>query len=309
MAALALACLASVIPTAEGSYPGRNGRIAYLVVEDASPTASFWTETVLPNGRGRRKLGDFGWVSWAASGRLLAGSTLTWIDGLPGGGAVLADHRGLVLRTIPPALGPDGLPLFFAPAALSPDGRTVAFVNSVVHPYAQPEQVVDWIWTMRTDGTRPRRLARGTKPRWTPDGRRIVFQREDAVGGYNGIASMRADGRFKRQLIDRDAAARFLDLAPDGRRLLWWGSRREGSRRNSVVGMFTSDLRGRHPRLISRRNPQGDAAWSPDGTKIVFVVDDVDLQGTFIASASGGQRRRLLRQPRFGLSWQPRPRQ
>ena len=257
--ALVLASFAAAIPTAGAAYPGRNGRIAYTVLEDPSPTASFWTETVLPNGRDRRKLGDFAGVSWAASGRLLAASTLTWTNGVPTRGAVLANHRGLVLRTISAPVGPDGLPLVFAPAALSPDGRTVAFVNSVVDSDAQPEQVTDWIWTMRTDGTQLRRLTRGTKPRWTPDGQRMVFQREDAVGGYDGIASMRADGERQHRLFDEGAEAMLLDLAPDGHRLLWRGFNRRGSRRNWVLGMFTSDLHGRHLRLISRRNPQEPA--------------------------------------------------
>jgi hypothetical protein len=307
VAGVASACFASAVPVAEATYPGRNGRIAYTVFEDTSPTASFWTETVLPNGRGRRKLGEFGGVSWAASGRLLLGGTLTWTDGVPARGAVLADDRGRVLHTIPVPVRPDGVPLMVG-GVLSPDGRTVAFVNEVVHPFAQPEQVVDWIWTIRTDGTHPRRLARGTGPRWTPDGRRIVFQREDQVGGYSGIASMRADGRDKRQLMGDNADPQFLDLAPDGRRLLWRGFHRRGNRRSSwVIGLFTSDLRGRRPHLVSRRNPQGVATWSPDGTKILFTVDDFDLQGTFIASATGGQRQRLLRRPRVGLAWQPRP--
>jgi len=306
LALVVVASLVAAAPAADATYPGRNGRIAYTVLEDASPTASFRTETVLPNGRGRRKLGDFAWVSWAASGRLLLGATLTWTNGLPARGVVLADHQGRVLHTVPAPVAPDGVPLVVA-GELSPDGRTVAFVNEVVDPHAQPEQVVDWISTIRTDGTHLRRLARGARPRWTPDGRRIVFQREDSVGGYDGIASMRADGRFKRQLISDYTEPMFLDLAPDGRRLLWRGILRRGSRRNWLVGMFTSDLRGRHPHLISRWNPQGVATWSPDGSKILFTVDDVDLRGTFIASATGGQPQRLLRRPRVGLAWQPLP--
>jgi Tol biopolymer transport system component len=49
------------------------------------------------------------------------------------------------------------------------------------------------------------------------------------------------------------------------------------------------------------------ATWSPDGTKILFTVDDFDLEGTFITSATGGERQRLLRRPRSGPAWQPLP--
>jgi hypothetical protein len=292
-------CLAAMAPAADATYPGRNGRIAYTVVQGASPPTAFSTETVLPNGRGRRTLGEFGSLSWAASGRLLLGTTLTWTDGVAARRSVLADDQGQVLHTIPVPLGPDGVPVF-SPTALSPDGRTVAGVSFTVRPHAQPEQVVDWIWTIRTDGSQLRRVARGARPRWTANGRRIVFQRESRFGDYNGIASMRSDGRFKRLLIG-GPDARFLDLAPDGRRLLWHGHRRG-------AGLFTSDLRGGHPHLISRRNTQGAATWSPDGTKILFAVDDLDLRGTFIARATGGSRQRLLRRPRFELAWQPLPR-
>lgn len=296
----------AIAQTADATYPGRNGRIAYDASIHALPVPQLLTETVLPDGRGRRELGDFAGVAWAASGRRLVAST--YVGSVPT--IVLANDRGQVLRVIPRPIGPDGRPMSLAPVALSPNGRVIALLEDVVDPYAQPEQVVSWIWTMRADGTQLRRLARGQRPRWTPEGKRIVFEREDAVGGYAGIASMRTDGSDKRQLIDGyfKTEARLLDLAPDGRRLLWWGSYRRGEdRRGWVAGLFTSDLRARNPKLVSRRHTQGSGAFSPDGTKLVFAVDDLDLRGTFTANATGGERRRLLRRPRLALAWQPRP--
>jgi Tol biopolymer transport system component len=257
-----------------------------------------WTETVMPDGRGRRKLGDFTVGSWATSGRSLVGTTP---DGL-----VLADHRGRVLRTLPRPIGPDGLPLYFGGPQISPDGRTVAFVSEVVHPKAQPEIIIPWIWTVRTDGTQLRRLAMGTRPRWMPGGRRIVFQPNDGYGSDLGIALMRRDGRHKRQLVSENVEPRLLDLAPGGRRLLWWGTHRpRPDRRSWVSRLVTSDLRGRNPKLISYSFALS-AGWSPDGNKVVLAADDVGMRGTFIASATGGKKRRLLRRPRFGLTWQPR---
>jgi Tol biopolymer transport system component len=255
-------------------------------------------ETIRPDGTGRRRLGEFSDVSWSASGRRLIGVTLA--------GLVLAERRGRALRTIGKPIGPDGVALDGYQPSIAPDGRTVAFVHDVQRSNAQPEQIVPWIWTVDTVGARLRRLAPGARPRWTPDGQRIVFERYDAFGSYLGIASMRRGGRRKRMLL-RDV--RLLDLAPDGRRLLWWGvHRRTSSRRSGVVGLFTSDLHGRRAHQISDSHPSGSAAWSPDGTKVVFPADDVGFRGTFTANATGGGVRRLLRHPHYRLSWQPRPR-
>jgi Tol biopolymer transport system component len=286
-----------VAPVAHATYPGRNGRIAF--VSPACPRPGLTcTETIRPDGSDRRRLGEFIGASWSASGRRVLGFAAA--------GLVLANNRGDVLRTVPRPTGPDGTQLFPYVAELSPDARTIAFVHDV-DLHMQPEVLVPWIWTMATDGTGLRRLRPGERPRWTPDGRRLVFDWVSRYGSYRGIGAMPADGRPARLLLG--AGARLIDLSPDGRRLLWWGSRRPGAQHGRRVGgLFTSDLNGAGAHLISRSHPSGAGSWSPDGEKVVFAADDPKRRGVFTADAEGGRLRRVLRRPYAGLSWQPRPR-
>jgi len=294
-----LAVLGCLIATAsaDATYPGRNGRIAFFTSSQPGQGGVCCTETIKPNGRDRQPLGEFFGVSWSASGRRLVGSTSA--------GLVLADRRGQLLRAIGRPIGPDGQALFPYEPALSPDARAIAFVSDFSLPNAQPEQIVPWIWTVRADGTQLTRITPGSRPRWSPNARRIVFTDYTAFGASHGIASIRPDGRGQRILVG--GHARLVDLAPDGRRLLWQGVRQATRRSPLVVGLFTIDLRDRHVDLISPSTPS--AAWSPDGTKLVFAAGEpgYGLQGTFIAGANGGERRRLLRGAHDGLSWQPRP--
>lgn len=300
-----LGCGLASGPASEAAYPGGNGSIAFNV-EGRSGT---WSETVRPDGRGRRRLGDFKSVSWSGSGRRLV--ALDYSSG--GSPLVRADRVGRTLGTIPL---PDSVPcdwggcsplepnvrLYVADEglALSPDGRTLAFVNDFDLPNMG---LARWIWTVRTDGSRLRRLRAGTEPRWTPDGRRIVFQSWDELGSIEEVASMRRDGTDFRRVRTVTPFDELLDVSSDGRRVLWWGG--EPRKRPSRNGLYTSELRGRDAHLIDRSLYAYDGCWSADGTKIVFSRLG-PREATWVIPAAGGRKRRVLARPHEGLAWQPR---
>lgn len=311
-------------PVAQATYPGRNGSIAFNSVETVGEFEMLSrTEAIRPDGTGRHVLADFGSPSWSASGRRLLGIAYP-ADYRSGelSRLVFADASGRLRGEVPlpdtqpcgwsgcasygPAVVPQGL--FGAPAP-SPDGRTVAFVQQVTsHLDRQSTGTnIQWIWTVRIDGSGLRRLVRGTRPRWTPDGRRIVFQRIGLYGQANSIASMRPDGTGFRRVLVSAGGDHFLDLSPDGRRVVWYGViRREGELR---YGLYTSSINGGGFRLVhSPPVPyRYDAAWSPDGSRIVFSRQ-LPPVGTWIVPATGGRPRRLLARPYEGLAWQPLPR-
>jgi Tol biopolymer transport system component len=309
VAVVSLGGLLAGAPASEATYPGRNGPLAFSL-------GPFWTETVRPDGGGHRRLGDFGTVSWASTGKRLVGVAYTRGER---NRIVRADRHGKVLGTV--AL-PETVPCDWeacsepeeflglfpdAAPALSPDGRTVAFVSEFFIPNSQPQERARWLWTVRTDGSGLRRLRPGDRPRWTPDGRRIIFQLFDALGSIEDIASMRPDGTGLRDLKRLGGNVRLVDVAPSGDRLLLWGSLPGMSR----SGLLTSDFRGRHARVIDGTASTDKGSWSPDGKLIAFVRSD-PAAAIWVASANGGHKRRVLKRRLLGrpgawLAWRPLP--
>src|SRR5436190_14441042 len=102
-------------------------------------------------------------------------------------------------------------------ARFSPDMSRIAF-----HVRAgNPARLEPGIWVMRDDGTQSKRLCDGTRPRWTPDGKSLVFVSprgntiemiDDTGGGQRSIlketyalvagASLSPDGKHVRYIAD-----------------------------------------------------------------------------------------------------------
>lgn len=74
--------------------------------------------------------------------------------------------------------------------------------------YTRVSRGVEWLWTMRADGAGKRRLARGSMPAWSPDGRSIAFVR----GGSLYVIGARGGTPRRVPYAPRDAAGRRLAL-------------------------------------------------------------------------------------------------
>jgi hypothetical protein len=110
----------------------------------------------------------------------------------------------------------------------SPDGRKIAFVSGGDPSSAlTPNQHV---FTMNSDGSGKRKLARGFGPVWSPDGRKIAYVSERT--GSMDVDVMNADGSGQRTLIrstlTRSRAVGFIPQpawSPDGRKILFVSDR------------------------------------------------------------------------------------
>ncbi len=104
---------------------------------------------------------------------------------------------------------------------VSPDGRTIIF--SVVSPNVAENTRPSQIWAVSIDGGTPRQLTRegsqNTRPRWSPDGRRIAFTSNR--GGGTQIWTMAADGSDARQVTRISTEAGGEMWSPDGKNLLF----------------------------------------------------------------------------------------
>jgi Tol biopolymer transport system component len=115
------------------------------------------------------------------------------------------------------------------------------------------------IWVAKGDGTEQRRIAGGAHPRWSPDGRQILFVQgsdRDRV-----LCVMDADGSNQTQITEPSHGySGYHSWSPDGKQIAF-----EGGHGNAV---YIVSVPGGDARCI--REGAGQPCWSPDGKQIVF---------------------------------------
>jgi Tol biopolymer transport system component len=102
------------------------------------------------------------------------------------------------------------------------------------------------------------------RPRWSPDGSRIVFQRFEGSPPHSNIFVMDADGSDVRQLTRKGGFP--PAWSPDSSMIVF------GSERDGDEEIFLMSADGSNERNLTR-NTFADftPAWSPDGTRIAFA--------------------------------------
>jgi Tol biopolymer transport system component len=219
---------------------------------------------------------------------------------------------------------------------LSPDGSSVIFkASSESFPVVAIYRLD--LATMRvhnlTAVTTPE-IGFDSDPRWSPDGREIIF-----IGGPMEDGVLRQPQIF---VVDRDGGNRravtadrfwYTDpvFSPDGRRIA-------ASTYRGQVWPFPADQRGKFPlpvdwhivvqeraggeqRLITQgelcavrmpwdvpcapdQGPSWVPVWTPDGSRIAFLsLRRVDLAGIYVVDADGGNARTVVELPNWIAIW------
>src|SRR5215203_321447 len=249
---LASAALADLSPAA---WSGRNGAIAFARSSSAWSPSDIWIQT--RSGKQMQLTASPGLEETAPAfspdGRLIAyvrragENADIW----------LMKSDGTEKRVVVDGEEDDLQPSFF------PGGRSLVF--------ATYDGERGWnVGSVRIDGggRRPQ-VFDGSHPVVSPNGRWLAYSREGDGGGI-GLRNLHT--REIRRLTS--GSAQELDFSPDGRRLVFTGSRRcRSGGRKLRFALLSVGLRDKRPHILRRSCKREfiSPAWSPDGRKIVFT--------------------------------------
>ncbi len=169
------------------------------------------------------------------------------------------------------------------PSVWSPDGTKILFSSDRDDPTGE-------IYVMNVDGSDVKRLT--NQPgndgyaKWSPDGKRIIFSSARTTPDLkvewsrqiHEVFTMNADGTDVRQISSLKTMSNYPSFSPDGKRIAFrsvaqtpamnWNL--SSAARNSEIFVMNAD--GTNPVNITNNAAyDGWAAWSPDGTKILFT--------------------------------------
>jgi TolB protein len=191
---------------------------------------------------------------------------------------------GSIRSTIP------GLPRSVVHPDISPDGVRVAFTIQ--------DGAVSQIATMRLDGKGFQVISSGQfqadRPRWSPDGSQLLFNRVNNKNGIARLTVMNADGTNVREIRGTQSAQNVpADWSPDGSLILYTSG--VGGSRNLATVPATGGTS--HRLTTSRHLDEGPGAWSPDGSSIAFTRGNGFGYEVWLMNTDGSGQRRLASLP------------
>ncbi|MBA4494656.1 TolB family protein [Paenactinomyces guangxiensis] len=164
----------------------------------------------------------------------------------------------------------------------SPDGKKLAFIKN------------DSLYISDIDGKHQVRLTKSrfpvydSSPRWSPDGKKIVFSRSDG-----NIYSIDKNGKNLTNLTNTDETVinSEPDWSPDGSKIVFH-SNRNG---NSHIFVMNADGSSVKQLTGNKQSSEYSAHFSPDGRKILYgrsIKADSDI---YIMNADGKNPRNLTK--------------
>jgi TolB protein len=224
----------------------------------------------------------------------------------------------------------DGFP------SLSPDGKKIVFDSNRLRAEGEALNTSD-LFVMDADGTAQKPLTRGSSATWSPDSKNIAFHASasgtglpiktdpGAATGDSDIFVLNVDDVLENVAGPRNITNNPLaidddpDWSPDGKKIVYTSHDINDDHNNSVTAeiyVINADGTGAPTRLTYNAEEERAAAWSPDGTRIVFMcrIGAPALPGgvlpTFeicVMDADGMNPRRLTtnRTPDLTPTWSP----
>jgi Tol biopolymer transport system component len=236
-------------------------------------------------------------LSWTRDGRYLAYLDAAWqiaettqlrvLRLADGHSVTVTDERANVRG---PMWAPDGRHLYFSANRTGPSDLWRVPIAGDGAPAGAPEQVTTAV-EVRHAG-------------FSADGRRIAFSKGRWVANIWRIPILpdrAATWADAEQITHDQAYIEYLDVSPDGRRLLF------SSDRSGNQDLWTMTLGGETTRLTADPAPEWAPNWSPDGSEIAFYSARSGDREIWVMPAGGGPARQLTHSPGLdaGWSWSP----
>jgi TolB protein len=264
---------ACAAPTAGATFPGRNGPIAFRTVDFETGLGNPLFRAQ-PDGTQVTQLTDLpGFFSdWRADGRRIA---FDFFDAE--GNEQIATMRadGGDPRVITSGPGIHEVPSW------SPNGRRIVFDFS---PEADPSTAgfETRLWTMRADGSKAKPLPLDqpgfdNEPRYSPNGRWIVFARLRSNGEESALFVVRAKGGAAMQITPWGAFAdheypEHPTWSPDSRWIVF------DRAPDGAIEAIRPDGSERHTIRAATETFGGHKPWfSPDGSRILLMCENQGL--------------------------------
>lgn len=300
--------IGSAIP-AHATFPGKNGRIAFVVGPDIY--------TMNPDGTDVKQLTNLGpdgsafWESWSPDGKQIVFNENRPPDFL--GQLWLMDAAGSNQRLLLADTDfDDERPSF------TPDGNSVIFSRCKL-----PDREPCSLFQIEINGGRITQITdfeigiQDLSPHNSLDNR-LTFTGVSRNGIICAIELMDADQSHVRRLTPAPLAARQPDWSPDGRRIAFSTHCRgfEGNPENEEI--WVANAKGDALRRVTKNGDEYFSgphdfhpSWSPQGDAIVFERDAADFSnsGIFIVRSDGSGSRKILslgRSPRAAALQRPR---
>lgn len=188
---------------------------------------------------------------------------------------------------------------------VSPDGTRIANAgHKVVVTDLEGDNVRAF------DSTRVDAPQGAEAPRWSPDGRTIVYQVDGPNEKIGNLFALDVSSEKVTQLTDLEQISSGLwymapSYSPDGRSILFT-SPSTGKDGRQVWHLWSIPSSGGEPTIVLR--DAGFGEYSPDGSTIVFTTVSEDSEhegGVWIANADGSDRQQLVAGQTVFPRWSP----
>jgi dipeptidyl aminopeptidase/acylaminoacyl peptidase len=292
--ALCVGITLALAPSAPATFPGKNGKIAFLHTERGGLPEVY---TMRSDGSHERHLANGSYVSFPAfspNGRKVLFSR--------GGSDFLFTIRanGTRLRRIPhTSRSFEG--------SFAPGGKRIVFTG-----WPRKDADRTFLYTVRTDGSHRKRISHSQNandPHFSPNGRWIVFHCSGLghlVAGH--ICLIRPNGTHRRPLTEA-VADHAPDFSPGGRRIVFIRETPGTTDEPRKTGIYTIRKDGTHLRRVYEATDEKieDPVFSPNGRKIAFSrrKSPWDYRRIYTIRPDGSHLRRLSQGPggHEDLSW------